>query len=70
MRSTCGDEGVVDLRVEKNGKPLDLTWYTVDQESDVGATFCVGLPVEDFCRLFDLGYAADEDAGCLRFYTA
>lgn len=70
MRSTCGDGAVTAFSVEKNGEPLDLTWYTVDQERNVGATFCVGLSAEDFCRLFDLGYEADEDAGCLRFYTA
>lgn len=70
MRSTYRDGKVLDFTVEKNGQPLDLTWYTVDQESEVGATFCVGLPAEDFCRLFGLGYEADEDAGCLRFYTA
>lgn len=67
MRSSYRDGAVTDFTVEKNGQPLDLTWYTVDRESSVGATFCVGLPAEDFCRLFDLTYAADEAAGCLRF---
>lgn len=70
MRSTYRDGEVTDFTVEKNGQPLDLTWYTVDQERAVGATFCVALPAEDFCRLFDLTYTADEAAGCLRFYTA
>ena len=70
MDSTLGEEGVTALRVKKNGQPLDLTWYTVEDDYRVGATFCVGLPVEDFCRLFDLTCTVDEAAGCLRFYSA
>lgn len=67
LRTTMGEDGVTAYRVTKNGEPLDLTWYTVDQELNVGATFCVGLTVTDFCRLFDLNCTADEAAGALRF---
>lgn len=67
MVSHYRDGVVTGFTVEKNGEPLDLTWYTVEQERDVGATFCVGLPAADFCRLFDLAYTADEAEGCLRF---
>lgn len=58
---------VTQWRVSKNGVPLDLDWYTVDQEREIGAAFCVGVPAEDFCKLFNLTFTADEAAGVLAF---
>lgn len=51
---------VTYLKVEKNGKALDIPFITVDQDRNVGATFCVGLRVEDFAKLFGLTYTIDE----------
>ena len=65
--SRMKNRGVKEWRVTKNGVPLDLDWYTVDEERDIGATFCVGVPVEDFCQLFNLNYTVDETAGVLAF---
>lgn len=65
--SRLEDSNVTQWRVSKNGVPLDLDWYTVDQEREIGATFCVGVPAEDFCRLFNLTFTVDEAAGVLAF---
>lgn len=67
LTSQMKNNTVTQWSASKNGVPLELTWYTVEQEQDIGATFCVGVPVEDFCRLFNLSYTVDETAGVLAF---
>lgn len=67
LTSQMKNRTVTQWSVSKNEVPLELTWYTVEQERDIGASFCVGVPVEDFCRLFNLSYTVDEAAGVLAF---
>lgn len=67
LTSQTGEDGITQWDVSKNGVPLDLTWYTVDQEFEMNSGLCVAIPVEDFCQLFDLEYTVDEVAGLLAF---
>ena len=57
----------MSVQLEKNGQPLELDFVTVDEDFRVGATFCAALSAEDFCKLFELRFAADEAARTLRF---
>ena len=57
------------MQVEKNGQPLELDLVTVDEDARVGATFCAGVSAEDFCKLFDLRFEADEPGRTLRFFS-
>lgn len=61
------DDDIQSLTVEKNGKRLEIDYITCEEDHNVGATFCVGVTVEDFCELFDLDYEVDEAAGEIRF---
>lgn len=63
------DKSVEDLRVKRNGETIPLAYKTVDEERSVGATFCVGVTAEDFCKLFDLRYTVDESAGKISFFS-
>lgn len=60
---------LTSLEVRKNGKKLDIPYVTVDEDTHVGATFCVGLKVEDFAKLFDLEYEIDEEGWSVYFYS-
>lgn len=55
------------MSVTKNGKFIILDYVTVEEDCNVGADFCVGLTVENFCKMFDLTYEIDEEAGEIRF---
>ena len=67
MEAEFDDNEILKLVIEKNGSPLDISYITSDDDYNVSATFCVGVTVEDFCRLFDLRYVVDESAGTVRF---
>ncbi len=67
MRSDHSDEGIRSLEISKNGRPLDISYITVDDDFNVSATFCVGVTVEDFCRLFDLTWEIEESQGKILF---
>ena len=69
MTATYDGDAVRALTVKKNGRELDLDWVNIEDDPRLGATFCVGMPVEDFCELFGLTYEADEAARCLRFQS-
>lgn len=55
--------------MKRNGETIPLAYKTVDEERNVGATFCVGVTAEDFCKLFDLRYTVDESAGKICFFS-
>lgn len=61
------DDEIQSLTVEKNGKRLDIDYVTCEEDYAVGATFCVGVTVEDFSKMFGLRYEIDEEAGEIRF---
>ncbi len=67
MEAEFDDNEILKLVIEKNGSPLDISYITSDDDYNVSATFCVGVTVEDFCRLFDLRCVVDESAGTVRF---
>mgnify|MGYP005757876479 CR=1 FL=1 len=70
MKTEYGDGSIQELQVEKNGREIDLPYLTVEEDSNVGATFCAGVRAEDFCRLFDLTYEVDEEQGKIMFARA
>lgn len=59
------DGGISGLSVKKNGKELDISYVTVQEDYNVRAAFCAGLKVEDFVKLFDLEYEVDEKENAL-----
>ncbi len=61
MESAYSGDGIGKFTVEKNGEPLDISYITVDEDFQVRADFCVGIAVEDFCKLFDLSYVVEEE---------
>lgn len=67
LEAVYEDGAIESLRIEKNGKELPVSWVTCEEDSHVNATFCVGVTAEDFCRLFDLEYRVNEQAGILAF---
>ena len=67
MTAKFCDNEILNLEIEKNGKPLEIHYVTSDEEWGVSATFCVGMTAEDFCRLFDLSYEIDEEKGIISF---
>ena len=60
LRSEFADNEIRRFAVEKNGLPLDISYITADEDPNVSARFCVGLTLEDFCKLFDLSCQVDE----------
>lgn len=69
MTAKFRDNEILSLEIKKNGKVLDIPYVTSDEEGEVGASFCVGLTADDFCRLFDLSYEVDEEEGTIKLYT-
>ena len=69
MESQFSDNEITEFQVTKNGEPLDLPFVTADEDTEVGARFCVGLKVEDFASLFDLDYRIDENTKRINFYS-
>ena len=69
MESQFSDNEITEFQVTKNGEPLDLPFVTADEDTEVGARFCVGLKVEDFASLFDLDYHIDENTKRINFYS-
>lgn len=69
METLYKDGAIRSVQVEKNGQPLELDLVTVDEDARVGATFCAGVSAEDFCKLFDLRFEADEPGRTLRFFS-
>ena len=68
MEAEYDDNEIRSLEVRKNGSPLELPYITVEEDIQVSATFCVGVTVEDFCRLFDLTYEIEEEQGKVLFW--
>ena len=69
MESQFSDNEITEFNVMKNGEPLNLPFVTADEDTEVGARFCVGLKVEDFAGLFDLDYRIDESTKRIDFYS-
>lgn len=67
MKAKYDDNEIFWVTAEKNSEPLDISYITVDDDRHVSATFCAGVTVDDFSRLFDLTYEIDEDAGTIAF---
>lgn len=63
-----------EITIERNGEELDVDYITADDDKrvrgDNGGDYAVGVTVDDFCKLFNLNYEIDEDAGTIRFYSA
>ena len=68
MEAEYDDNEIRSLEVRKNGSPLELPYITVEEDIQVSATFCIGVTVEDFCRLFDLTYEIEEEQGKVLFW--
>ena len=68
MTTRFQDNEILELKFKKNGRPLDISFITSQADSEVGASFCVGVTVSDFCRLFDLTCEVDEDLGKIMFF--
>ncbi len=62
-------ENIGSFVVKRNGRPLDIDYITVGEDSSVRATFTVGLSVEDFAKLFDLSYEINEKEGYVSFLS-
>ncbi len=63
IMSSKYDEDLHNVKVSKDGEPLDLDFHKgVDYH-------VVSLSAEDFCKLFDFDYKVDEDADSIYFYT-
>ena len=69
LESRFDDNTIQKLEIKKNGQPLNLSYVTVKEDYNVHASFCVGVPVEDFCRLFGLTYRISEDEGKISFIS-
>lgn len=67
MTAKFHDNEIIKLKIEKNGRPLDISYVTSADDSQVGASFCVGLTASDFCSLFGLSYQVDEEQGSIQF---
>lgn len=65
MTSRFHDDQITDLRVEKNGQDLGISYISVSEDHNVRASFCAGVPVSDFCRMLDLSFTVDESGGKL-----
>lgn len=63
LRAEYDDNEIRSLEAEKNGQPLELPYITVEDDFHVSATFCVGVTVEDFGRLFGLDGEVREEEG-------
>lgn len=70
MKSVHSNDGVQSLKFWKNGSPLDISYITVDEDTNVAATFCAGISVKDFCRLFDLSFEISESERRISFYKS
>lgn len=63
-------DGVIEsFTVEKNGYPLEIHYVTVYEDSNVGATYCIGIPADEFCHFFGLTCEIDEAHRQIDFYT-
>ena len=69
MKSKYSDNVIRNFDIKKNGKKLDISYIESEDDYNIGALFCVGVSVEDFCKLFDLSYTVDEEAGKISFYS-
>lgn len=67
MQTDYSDNTISRIQITKNGKPLEIHFLTADEDSNVGATFCIGVTVQDFCRLFNLSCQALEEDGVMKF---
>lgn len=67
---TVYQDGICSVVLTKNGRALPLHYLTVEEDSNVRATFCIGLTAEEFCSLFDLSYEVDEPGGRICFFSA
>ncbi|NCB91436.1 MAG: hypothetical protein EOM40_02530 [Clostridia bacterium] len=61
------EDSVISLDIKKNGEKLDIRYLTYKEDREVGISFGVGIPVEDFVKLFDLDYKIDEENETLIF---
>ena len=62
-------DGIRSVELTRNGRALPLDYITVDEDYNVGASFCIGLTAEEFCSLFDLRYEVDEAGGRICFFS-
>ena len=67
--SRYDDSTLKSFGLTKNGTSIPVGIVTTEDDWEVGATFTIGVPVDDFCRFFDLTYTIDEEAGQLRFQS-
>lgn len=67
MKALFDNNKIDSLQFEKNGKRLDISYVTSDEDPSVAATFCVGVTVDDFCSLFDLTYEIDKQGRKILF---
>lgn len=69
MKSEMSDGAIAQLEITKNGVPLNIDYFTVDEERSIGATFCAGLTVDDFCQLFNITWNVQESKDTIYFYS-
>lgn len=69
MTAQYEDGAVRGVEVTRDGVPLKLDYVTVEDDWKIGATFCIGLPVDQFAKLFDLSYEIDEESRWLAFFS-
>lgn len=67
MQTDFSDNTISRIQITKNGEPLEIDFLTVEEDSHVGATFCTGVTVQDFCSLFNLSFQAREENGIMEF---
>ena len=67
--SRYDDSTLKSFGLTKNGTSIPVGIVTTEDDWEVGATFTIGVPVDDFCRFFDLTYTIDEKAGQLQFQS-
>lgn len=67
--SRYDDSTLKSFGLTKNGTSIPVNIVTTEDDWEAGATFTIGVPVDDFCRFFDLTYTIDEEAGQLQFQS-
>ena len=51
----------------KNGSQVDIPYLTTDDATIIGATYVVGIKLDDFAKMFNLKYTIDEEAAAVIF---
>jgi len=67
INATQSDNDITSCVFTRNGTTVDIPYITNDDASIVGATYIVGIHLDDFADMFNLKYILNEDEGTVVF---